>query len=421
VDNLFIGDVNDSISLSKVTGQDPDIWGTMDPTSSMLKIQSDAVKVNKNLYLGDKNTPGALKFSSGQTGSITLSYNRVPSDGIDEGPISVFWWKCYQCQGNTSGGYLPATDGGQCNCWLARCCPAGGSGHRPVVNDPRSKGTRGFNPLILQDDILETTAGIAVNQLILGPTPTASVIFALMDKIGSVPETPWEPDLVVTMGRSVTSSQSDQPYKVGFDSFNLSTTYLELTPETYSSSTTNINMYGSWTDSSSTLYIDSNNVSVNNLYFGDVNDGQSLKVSSGTLLVNDTPFSSGSGATGPQGATGADGPQGPVGATGADGSSVFSFEGVWQNLPAVYGENTWVTYRGSTWFASGGALDGNPPGLTHSDWSLFAGGGLIVGTAIPDSSSSTGFKGEIRVDAGQYLYIHTGAQWVRSSMTFSTF
>ena len=46
---------------------------------------------------------------------------------------------------------------------------------------------------------------------------------------------------------------------------------------------------------------------------------------------------------------------------------------------------------------------------------------LIVGTAIPVSSSGTGSKGEIRVDDGQYLYIHTGSQWIKSSMTFSTF
>ena len=46
---------------------------------------------------------------------------------------------------------------------------------------------------------------------------------------------------------------------------------------------------------------------------------------------------------------------------------------------------------------------------------------LIVGTAIPVGSSSSGSKGEIRVNNGEYLYIHTGAQWLKSSMTFSTF
>lgn len=45
----------------------------------------------------------------------------------------------------------------------------------------------------------------------------------------------------------------------------------------------------------------------------------------------------------------------------------------------------------------------------------------IVGTSSPTNSNSDGARGDIRVDHNQYLYIHTGEQWVRSSVTFSTF
>ena len=125
---------------------------------------------------------------------------------------------------------------------------------------------------------------------------------------------------------------------------------------------------------------------------------------------------------GPIGATGSQGATGPVGPTGAAGSPLI-FQSAWQTLPAVYGADEYVTYGGSTWFTSTYSIvdDGIPPSPTNSNWNIFAGAALIVGTAIPDSSSSAGSKGEIRVDNGQYLYIHTGAQWLKSSMTFSTF
>lgn len=118
------------------------------------------------------------------------------------------------------------------------------------------------------------------------------------------------------------------------------------------------------------------------------------------------------------------GGEGPIGPTGAAGPSYISeaWEGSWEGLPAVYGAaESWVTYGGSTWFTNVGALDGEPPSPTNSNWTLFAGAALIVGTSIPTSSSDTGSKGEIRVDNGEYLYIHTGDQWLKSSMTFSTF
>ena len=118
---------------------------------------------------------------------------------------------------------------------------------------------------------------------------------------------------------------------------------------------------------------------------------------------------------GPRGATG---PQGPRGATGADGT--LTFQGAWATS-SLYGIEEYVTYGGSTWFTTGGASDGVSPSPTNSNWTLFAGAALIVGTAIPNNSSSVGSKGEIRVNNGEYLYIHTGAQWLKSSMTFSTF
>jgi len=135
------------------------------------------------------------------------------------------------------------------------------------------------------------------------------------------------------------------------------------------------------------------------------------------------PQGSGSqGSTGPQGPTGTQGYTGPIGDPGPSYVST-NFSGPWQGLPLAYGiEETWVTYGGSTWFTVNvGAGDGIPPSPTNSNWTLFAGAALIIGTAIPISSSSDGSKGEIRVDNGEYLYIHTGDQWLKSSMTFSTF
>lgn len=129
------------------------------------------------------------------------------------------------------------------------------------------------------------------------------------------------------------------------------------------------------------------------------------------------PSGVGGGGTGPQGL------RGPTGLAGAD-SVITNFGGSWQPLPTIYNiEGNWVTYGGSTWFSQPGVgpSDGVPPSPTNSNWNLFAGAALIIGTAIPLSSSSAGSKGEIRVSNGQSLYIHNGAQWLKSSMTFSTF
>jgi hypothetical protein len=110
---------------------------------------------------------------------------------------------------------------------------------------------------------------------------------------------------------------------------------------------------------------------------------------------------------------------GPQGATGPGSSLIF--QGGWETSPTVYGVDEYVAYGGSTWFTTGVVDDGISPSPTNSNWTLFSGAALIVGTAIPSNSADTGSKGEIRVNNGQYLYIHTGAQWLKSSMTFSTF
>jgi hypothetical protein len=162
-------------------------------------------------------------------------------------------------------------------------------------------------------------------------------------------------------------------------------------------------------------------------------------VSTNTFNVYFTTASTGTiitgGAIGPQGGTGPQGPNGttgsgatgsqgvtgPIGPTGPAGSPLI-FQSAWQTLPAIYGADEYVTYGGSTWFTSFmGAVDGIPPSPTNSNWTLFSGAALIVGTSIPTSSSDIGSKGEIRVDNGEYLYIHTGDEWLKSSMTFSTF
>jgi hypothetical protein len=269
------------------------------------------------------------------------------------------------------------------------------------------------------------------------------------------------PELLLQISGFGTSSTDSHHDKVGIDSYAISTSFMEFTPvfaekllvtiEEYEllspedkvnawtfSIAPNILIRGMWGTESGGLYstysslnIDSDSVSVNKLFFGDVTNGQSLLVSGGDLYVNDVVFvaSGGStgpqgpqglfGATGPQGLFGSTGPQGPVGETGPAGLPL-NFQGTWQALPAVYGELEYVTYGGSTWFTNA-AIDGIPPSPTNSNWTIFGGAALIVGTSIPNNSSSPGSKGEIRVDDGQYLYIHTGAQWLKSSMTFSTF
>jgi hypothetical protein len=48
--------------------------------------------------------------------------------------------------------------------------------------------------------------------------------------------------------------------------------------------------------------------------------------------------------------------------------------------------------------------------------------GVVISTqSVPTYSGSPGVIGDIRVANGEYLYIHTGDQWLKSSMTFSTF
>ena len=275
---------------------------------------------------------------------------------------------------------------------------------------------------------LSNFIGIHVGALTIGLTESKSVEMLILDQGNPVAN--WnKPPTVLSFGSYLTSSNDNFYDTVGIDTYAMSTSYLEITPVTYSSVFQNILLSGNWGTESggtySTFKVESDAVSVNKLFFGDVNSGQSVYVSGGDLYVNDVVFSGGgSGSAGPQGPVGATGSQGPVGATGNPGPSYVSssFLGPWMGLPEVYSvEENWVTYGGSTWYTNVGAGDGVPPSPTNSNWTLFAGAALIVGTAIPVSSSSAGSKGEIRVDDGQYLYIHTGAQWLKSSMTFSTF
>ena len=266
-------------------------------------------------------------------------------------------------------------------------------------------------------------AGVHVGALTIGLSESNAIEMVVMTPTGWVSN--WEkPTTILALGSYVTSSNNNYYDSVGIDTYAMSTSYLEITPITYSTDSTNILLNGTWgTESGGTysvLNIDSDGVSVNKLYFGDVNNGQSLVVSGGDLYVNDVVFIAGGGSTGPQGSVGSTGPQGSVGSTGPAGTQL-TFQGDWETLPAVYGVDDYVSYGGSTWFTSAGSGDGVPPSPTNSNWTLFAGAALIVGTSIPTSSADTGSKGEIRVDDGQYLYIHTGAQWLKSSMTFSTF
>ena len=420
----------------------------------------------------------------------------------------------------------------------------------------------------------ENFVGIHIGALAIGLTESRTIEMVILDRGNPVGS--WnQPNTVLGIGTYLTSSNGNFFDSAGIDSYAMSTSYLEITPITYSTDAANILLNGTWgTESGGTysvLNIDSDGVSVNKLYFGNINNGQSLVVSGGDLYVNDVVFSGGGsgsqgfvgptgaiGETGPQGdlgPTGATGPvgqstshynyladitnnsgdptsgyilwddstpanvrtihvshitndgvnidiflallktgdiiilrspnnsaryqqyiltanptiqsgyiqysvdnqfsnlgfgsgdinsnepvvlsifasgiqgptgtQGPVGATGIGVDSVIgNYLGAWPNPSGgvqFIPQGEWVNYGGSTWYANNSTDNNIPPSPTNSNWGLFAGAALIVGTEIPDSSSSAGSKGEIRVDNGQYLYIHTGAQWLKSSMTFSTF
>ena len=418
-ETMYVGDLSNPISLTTLYGTDSLINDTFGETSSMFRIQSNSVKITKKLYIGDINNGAELHLGSGFTQGTVKIVNSIFTKNCkncDQLPCSCVWGDLF----NWVRGDRPSN------------CPCGERfANRyvgPVGPVASSIDTTEGSVISLINNETGLYSGLEIDSLLLGLSSSTQVGITIASKIGLTLSS-YQPDLMIYAGRGVTTSHSDDTYEVGLGIYNVSTSYLEITSVTYSASYTPIllsSKYGQIESSThSVLGIDSDEVSVNKLFFGDVTNEQSLRVSGGDLYVNDVVYSGG-GQTGPQGpvgATGADGSQGPVGATGPAGSdSVISYySGTWQGLPAVYGYGDWVNYGGSTWYTENSVLDGVPPSPTNSNWRLFAGAALIVGTAIPDSSSSTGFKGEIRVDDGQYLYIHTGAQWLKSSMTFSTF
>jgi len=141
------------------------------------------------------------------------------------------------------------------------------------------------------------------------------------------------------------------------------------------------------------------------------------------------------GETGPQGSFG--GPQGPQGPyplpnviqtfsnvltySVNHNSGIYPFVQLIDNIGDVFIPEAILhtsTYSFDLTFAtesSGSVVVGGAIGPQGSN------GGVLVGTVSPANSGSTGTTGEIRVNDGGYMYIHNGVQWLRSSMTFSTF
>jgi len=449
-ETMYVGDLINPISLTTLYGTDSLINDTFGATSSMFRIQSNSVKISKKLYIGDTNNGAELHLGSGFTqGTVKVvnSFLNKNCKNCDFEPCSCVWGDCF----NWVRGDRPSN------------CPCGRRFANRYVGPigpvgPSIDTTEGSIISLINNET-GLYSGLEIDSLLLGLTSSTQVGITIASKIG-LTLSYYQPDLMIYAGRGKTTSQSPYGYEVGLGIYNVSTSYLEITSVTYSVDYTPIllsSQYGQIESSTySVLGISSDAVSVNKLFFGDITNGQSVYVSGGDLYVNDVVFTAGGGVTGPQGPVGATGSQGPVGATGsqgpvgatgsqgpvgATGSQGFdgatgsqgpvgatgpaglqlTFQGAWETLPTIYGVDDYVSYGGSTWFTSAGSGDGVPPSPTNSNWTLFAGAALIVGTAIPNNSSSPGFKGEIRVDNGQYLYIHTGAQWLKSSMTFSTF
>jgi hypothetical protein len=571
-DKIYAGNLSYQIEIG-LTGS------SFSATGSVLYVGGDGIAA-KNLVVGNGIGRGKITIGGFFDG---LTYSVPPINIVNAGI-------CIDGSGN------------RCRCWTsvfnffrrenADCNELRFASRAGAIGPVGNTFSIAPNSVILESPIksdvennITFKANLEVGSLLLGVTSSTEVAIAVIPRFGVELEE-WQPDLMLYAGRRDATVQSPNSFQVGLGIYNVSTSHFEIAPSVYTSSTTNIHMYGTWSDSGthSTLIVESDAVSVNKLFFGATN-GQSIYVSGGDLYVNDVVFSGGTssgtsgpqgetgpqgfdgltgsqGETGPQGFDGVTGPQGetgPQGSNGANGSdgpnsirfifgdtsgsaptatgsfntsggpsfsdvtsihfntppytdlngsditnwfdniisdrnanrtinaqisevgspsnygiytvipnnpspnvlwdltfvsgngtfstdriytiSVVSggprgvtgsqgatgpagtqliFQGAWETLPAIYGADEYVTYGGSTWFTNA-ATDGIPPSPTNSNWTLFGGSALIVGTSIPNNSSSPGSKGEIRVDSGQYLYIHTGAQWLKSSMTFSTF
>jgi hypothetical protein len=273
--------------------------------------------ISETLYLGDLTSPISIGVTGGNDflgpglGVENLYLGSISFAGFDpDEPVPNFCWGLFKRR-------RPQRIPGCPSCPPERPARSNSNGQQiyEVPSDYFEVLSTATNSQGISNFV-----GVHVGALTIGLTESNSIEMAVMTPTGWTSN--WgKPTKILAIGSYVTSSNNNFYDSVGIDTYAMSTSYLEITPITYSTDATNILLNGTWgTESGGTysvLNIDSDAVSVNKLFFGDITNGQSVYVSGGDLYVNDVVFSGGSASQGPVGATGADG---PVGATGPAGS-----------------------------------------------------------------------------------------------------
>ena len=406
---LYLGDLTYPLPIG-VTG-----GSGFGGTNSVIDVGGNGLS-SKNLFLGNDTIRGRVRFGGG---------------GTTSGPVDVIYatdGDCINCNSE------------RCKCWTRffnpirrRCkvCPCNGQGGQNGCGDEnqRPSGPIGGAANDIRNDVTESLidyidaasgnySNINVGSVLLGYTQSDLVGMAVVPRKTQTLES-YQPDLMLYVGRGFTSSHSREEYEVGLGIYNVATSYLEITSVTYSSPTSSTYKppillsanYGQIGGSSfSNLQISSDAVSVNKLYFGDIINEQSLRVSDGELYVNDSIFSS----ITTMGQT-------IYEYTDESSKTITHNLGLYPSVQVLDSDNN-VLIPTTINFVSENELVVNFS--ENSTGKIVIGSGMtgsVVGTSIPVSSSSSGRRGEIRVDDGEHLYIHTGAQWLKSSMTFSTF
>jgi hypothetical protein len=408
VNRMYLGDLTYPLPIG-VTG-----GSGFGGTNSVVDIGGEGIS-SKNIFLGNDTIPGRVRFGAG---------------GTTSGPVDVIYEgnNCINCEGQ------------YCKCWTRffnpirrRCkrCPCNGQGGSNGCNDEnqRPSGPIGGAANDIRNDVTESMldyidvrsgnySNINVGSVLLGYTQSDLVGMMVVPRYSQTLES-HQPDLMLYVGRGFTTSHSREEYEVGLGIYNVATSYLEITSVTYSSPTSSTYKppillsanYGQIGGSSfSNLQISSDAVSVNKLYFGDIINEQSLRVSDGELYVNDSIFSS----ITTMGQT-------IYEYTNESSKTITHNLGLYPSVQVLDSDDN-VLIPTTINFVSENELVVNFS--ENSTGKIVIGSGMtgsVVGTSIPVSSSSPGRRGEIRVDDGEHLYIHTGAQWLKSSMTFSTF
>jgi hypothetical protein len=267
---MYLGDLTYPVYIGMSYGS------TQSATYSTMRVSSDSVQV-KYLDLGTDDRAGRLRFNIDNGKSLSLRFAGENNDGNSTFEQAH---SCYRC-GERGGGKCPCLNP------FARCCPANDSIPTGIRHsDPRIKSVEDAATMVFMDDDQNISASIIANTIAIGSTLSNVIEFITLDKIGTTASTSWEPDLTFTAFRPLTSSQSPDYWNVGFDIYNVSTSYLEVTPPTYSGSYSNILLTGSWGNTQSSTYsilhVESDAVSVKSLYV----DNLLISTSNNEVLIN---------------------------------------------------------------------------------------------------------------------------------------